>query len=83
MKSKIADNILEETPQKLIDKVRAQTNSFIRSHIFPFFIIDLSWEWDMFGAGIIVFRNSEVVDYKYSLDIQILWLNAYMQFIKK
>lgn len=41
------------------------------------------WEWDDFGIMLRVFRNSEMMDYYMSIDIQIAWCNLWIQFFKK
>ena len=45
--------------------------------------IILIWDWLDFGIMLRIYKTSELSDYKLCLDIQILWINIWMQFFKK
>ena len=44
---------------------------------------NICWEWDEFGIGVMVFKNSEILNYKLSIDIQIGFLDIYIQLFKR
>ena len=41
------------------------------------------FDWETFGIGIELFKNAEISDYVMSLDIQLLFLNIWIQFVTK
>lgn len=45
--------------------------------------VHIFWEWDDFGIMLRVFKNTKSSKYLLSLDIQVAWLNVWIQVIKK
>jgi len=41
------------------------------------------FDWETFGIGITLFKNAEISDYLISLDIQLLFLNIWIQLASK
>ena len=45
--------------------------------------VNLLWDWLDFGLVLRVFKNHKVNDYQASIDIQIGWLNIWIEIYKK
>jgi hypothetical protein len=47
--------------------------------------IRFNWviDFEMWGIGILIFKNSEIGRYKYSLDFQLLFINCWIEILKK
>lgn len=41
------------------------------------------WDWLDFGAMFRVFKNNRIGDYYVSIDIQVAWLNIWIEIIKR
>ena len=41
------------------------------------------WDWSNFGVAALIFKNLEGARYRFSIDIQIGWLNLWIQVWKR
>ena len=48
-----------------------------------YFDFDLLNDWFDFGFMFRIYKNSKFANYYFSVDIQIMWLNLWMRFIRK
>jgi hypothetical protein len=47
------------------------------------FNVNILWDWTDFGIVLKLFKNSSWSDYYGSIDIQVLWLNIWIEVWKK
>ena len=47
------------------------------------YVININWAWDEFGIGITIWKNAEVSKYKISIDIQIAFLDVWIQMFRR
>ena len=61
-----------------------RTISFYNLNIIKRFCsVTVLWDWYDFGIVFKVYRNSKHANYYISIDIQIAWLDLWLQFIRK